>query len=59
MLQLMGKLRVYAYRAATDMRKSFNGLRVLVRQELGENPLSGDLFLFLNCLTDQAKLRKK
>ncbi|HDR04183.1 MAG TPA: transposase [Candidatus Marinimicrobia bacterium] len=56
MLHLSGKLRVYVYRAATDMRKSFNGLRVLVRQELGENPLSGDLFLFLNRRRNRLKI---
>ena len=30
------------------MRKSFNGLEILVREVLKENPLSGHLFVFLN-----------
>lgn len=29
------------------MRKGFDGLAALVKQNLGENPLSGDLFLFI------------
>ena len=30
------------------MRKSFNGLSALVKNQLNENPLSGELFVFLN-----------
>ena len=30
------------------MRKSFDGLFTLVANALGEDPMSGDLFLFLN-----------
>lgn len=33
---------------AIDMRKGFEGLHGLVRESLGENPLSGYLFLFTN-----------
>lgn len=31
-----------------DMRKSFNGLIGIVRNELGDDPLGGHLFVFLN-----------
>ena len=32
----------------TDMRKSFDGLAALAKNQLGENPLSGELFIFVN-----------
>ena len=38
------------------MRKSFDGLSGLVRQELGEDPLSGSLFVFCNRRRNMAKL---
>jgi len=31
-----------------DMRKGFEGLHGLVRDQLGQDPLSGHLFLFTN-----------
>ena len=40
--------RYFFYRHATDMRKSFNGLSGLVRSELGADPVSGDVFIFVN-----------
>lgn len=36
------------YGRACDMRKSFNGLSGLVSNELGRNPLSGEVFIFIN-----------
>lgn len=36
------------YRQPCDMRKSFNGLSGLVRNELGQEPSNGDVFVFLN-----------
>lgn len=40
--------RIWLYSAITDMRKSFNGLITLTRQRLNEDPLCGDLFVFIN-----------
>ena len=40
--------RVFACAKPTDMRKSFNTLSEVVRAELNGDPLSGDLYLFLN-----------
>lgn len=48
MLALTGALRIYLYRGAADMRKSFHGLSGLVRNELHGDPLSGALFVFCN-----------
>lgn len=41
-------VRLWLYRRPTDMRKSFDGLAALVRHALGEDPLSGALFTFVN-----------
>jgi transposase len=40
--------KVYAAIEAVDMRKGFDGLVGLVRDQLGQDPLSGRLFLFSN-----------
>ena len=40
--------RIYLGVDAIDMRKGFNGLHGLVRDQLGHDPLSGHLFLFTN-----------
>jgi len=56
MLSLGVSHRYYFYRLATDMRKGFNGLSGLVRSELGEDPLSGDVFIFINRKRDKMKL---
>jgi transposase len=40
--------KVYAAVEAVDMRKGFDGLYGLVRDQLGQDPLSGHVFLFAN-----------
>ena len=40
--------RVFLYRSCVDFRKSYRGLSVLVEQELGHDPFSGDLYVFIN-----------
>lgn len=42
------QVRIWLYTQPTDMRKSYNGLSTLVKQRLGEDPLSGQLFVFIN-----------
>ncbi len=42
------QVRIWLYTEATDMRKSFNGLIALVKHQLQEDPLSGQLFVFVN-----------
>ena len=41
---------------ATDLRKSFDSLAELVRQQLQSDPLSGQLFIFRNKRADRIKL---
>ncbi|MBK9291935.1 MAG: IS66 family insertion sequence element accessory protein TnpB [Bacteroidetes bacterium] len=40
--------RYFLYLEPTDMRKSFDGLCGLVTSKLGQNPMSGDLYIFIN-----------
>ena len=40
--------RIWLYTQPTDMRKSFNGLIALVVQALKEDPVNGDLYVFIN-----------
>jgi transposase len=51
-----GQIRVHVYGRPTDMRKSFDGLYALTRQELGLDPLSGQLFVFINRRATQIKV---
>lgn len=48
MFGLTTATRVFVAPGVTDMRKGFDGLFGLVRDALGEDPLSGHLFLFAN-----------
>lgn len=41
-------VRVFAYPQPADLRRGYNGLYGLVMQGLSGDPLSGDLFLFVN-----------
>jgi transposase len=45
----LGSSLVYQlYNKACDMRKSFDGLSGIVSNELGRDPVSGEVFIFLN-----------
>jgi transposase len=47
--------RIWLCTQPTDMRKSFNGLNALVKNQLKEDPLSGQLFAFINKRKTQMK----
>jgi len=51
-----GQVRVHVYGRPVDMRKSYDGLYALTRQELGLDPLSGRLFVFINRRATQMKV---
>ena len=48
-------VRLWLYRQPTDMRKSYDGLAALVRHTLGEDPLGGEVFVFVNRRRTQMK----
>lgn len=47
---------VWAYGRPVDMRKAFDGLWAIVRDELGRDPMCGDLFLFAGRNRRRAKV---
>lgn len=49
-------LQVYLYADPVDMRKSIDGLSVLVEQEMALSPMTGALFVFCNRGRDKIKL---
>lgn len=56
MLGLNGKVRVFLYAGTCDMRRQIAGLMTLVREELGSDPQSGDLYVFRGRRGDQIRI---
>ena len=56
MLSLSPSLSYLIYGPPCDMRKSFDALCGLVRNELGRDPLSGEVFIFLSKRRTHIKL---
>jgi transposase len=48
--------KIYLCTSPTDMRKGFDTLAAMVKDFLGQDPLSGHLFLFLGRAKDRLKL---
>ena len=48
--------RYFLYGGNTDMRKGYDGLCGVVRAQFKLNPLSGDVFIFLNRYRNRIKL---
>jgi transposase len=47
---------IFVATAPTDLRKAYDGLAVLVRQSLGQDPLNGSLYVFCNRRRDRLKI---
>jgi transposase len=56
MFSLSSSLRYYLYSEPCDMRKSFDSLCQLVEGGMRRNPLSGEVFLFINRPRNRMKL---
>lgn len=56
MLTLSPAVRIYVATGATDLRRSIDGLAVVVREQFGLDPLAGHLFLFRNRRGDRLKI---
>jgi len=54
--QLTGAARIFVCTRSAYMRKSFDGLSGMVQEFLGQDPLSGHLFLFFNKRRDRVKI---
>ena len=49
-------VRAFAYPQPADLRKGYDGLFGLVKSGLGRDPLSGELYLFVNKRRDTCKV---
>ena len=56
MIALASHLKFYLYPQATDMRKSFDGLSGIVTSVLARDPMSGEVYIFVNRRRDRMKL---
>lgn len=56
MLRFEGSVRIWLYTEPTDMRKSYNGLSALIKHKMQADPLSGQLFVFINRRKTQMKI---
>lgn len=52
---ISGPLKVYVSRDRVDLRKSYEGLGLLVQDFLGLDPFSGYVFVFFNKRLDKVK----
>lgn len=56
MLMAPANLKIYVARDSVDMRKSFDGLCVIVQQSLKHDPMGTSLFVFFNKARDKIKI---
>ena len=56
MINLPPTVRIFLATAPADMRRGFDGLASLTTSVIGENPLSGHLFVFRNRRGDRLKI---
>jgi len=56
MLALSSSIRYFMYKEPTDMRFGIHSLSGLVRNKLGFDPMSGDVFVFLGKRSDQIRI---
>lgn len=56
MLSLPASVRIFVCLEVTDMRRGFDGLAAMAANVLGEDPLSGHLFVFRNRRQDRIKI---
>jgi transposase len=55
-LNLSSTIRIYLATDPADMRKGFDGLAQLVREQIVQDPLSGHFFVFRNRRRDRIKI---
>lgn len=56
MLSLPASVRIFLCLEITDMRRGFDGLAAMATDIVGEDPLSGHLFVFRNRRQDRVKI---
>jgi transposase len=53
---LTGNLQIWLYSQPLDMRKSIDGLSIVVSEQLEKNPCSAEVFVFYNRGLDKLKI---
>lgn len=53
---MLPDVKVYLSTAPTDMRKSFDGLAQLVKQEMTKDVFTGELYVFFNRSANRVKI---
>jgi transposase len=56
MLSLPASTRIFLCLEVADMRRGFDGLAAMATEVIGEDPLSGHLFVFRNRRQDRVKI---
>lgn len=56
MLSIGSAHQLWLYGEAVDFRKGFDGLCGVVRDQMGRDPLSGEVFIFINRRRNKLKL---
>jgi len=56
MIAMTRAMRVWAYTSPVDMRRGYEGLSAIVRNELKRDILAGELYLFTNARRSRAKV---
>ena len=56
MLSISPAIKIFLYADVADLRRGYDGLSALVETAMGENPLSGHLFMFVNRRRNRVKL---
>lgn len=55
-ISFSSRYRYFLYNGGCDMRKGYDGLSGLIRNEWNKDPLSGDVFIFLSGQRNKIKL---
>ena len=56
MLSISPAVKIFLYAEPADLRRGYDGLASLVTDAMGEDPLSGHLYLFINRRHNRIKL---
>ena len=56
LLSLPGHIQYYLFMGNADMRRTFEGLCGLIRNEMNQNPLDHQVYIFINKRRTQVKL---
>lgn len=56
MIKLRAGTKIYVSTEQINMRKSIDGISIVVHELLDRNPQSGDLFIFFNKARDKVKI---